>query len=99
MKSIRKCFCFTSLILLLLFAGTYACTRSKTETPPKTGSHGDSSNTGKASISGLLASMDMYYFSKPVQAPDFELLSLDGKKISLNQYRGNVILLSFWATW
>jgi peroxiredoxin len=34
-----------------------------------------------------------------VQAPDFSLSTLDGKQTSLNDYRGQVVLLNFWATW
>jgi peroxiredoxin len=29
-------------------------------------------------------------------APDFELLSVDGNKIKLSDYRGNVVWLTFW---
>ena len=49
----------------------------------------------------------MEYFSKvkPPMAlfgksvPDFSATDLDGKPISLQQYRGKVILLDFWAVW
>ena len=34
---------------------------------------------------------------KPV--PDFSATDLDGKSISLQQYRGKVVLLDFWAVW
>jgi len=37
--------------------------------------------------------------NEPEMAPDFELPSLEGQRRSLRQYRGNVVLLSFWATW
>ena len=37
--------------------------------------------------------------SKPVPAPDFTLEDIDGKKFSLKEYRGKVVLLNFWATW
>lgn len=33
------------------------------------------------------------------KAPDFELQSLDGKKVKLSDYKGKKILLNFWATW
>lgn len=32
-------------------------------------------------------------------APDFELTSLDGKKVKLSDYKGKAVLLNFWATW
>lgn len=32
-------------------------------------------------------------------APAFSLTSLDGKKVSLAQYRGRPVLVNFWATW
>lgn len=34
-----------------------------------------------------------------VPAPDFELSSLDGRKVKLSDYRGKAVLLNFWATW
>ncbi|MBI3753715.1 MAG: TlpA family protein disulfide reductase [Deltaproteobacteria bacterium] len=36
---------------------------------------------------------------KPVSAPDFTLNTLDGKKVSLKDFRGKVVFLNFWATW
>ena len=33
------------------------------------------------------------------QAPDFELATLDGKKLKLSDLRGKAVLLNFWATW
>jgi peroxiredoxin len=32
-------------------------------------------------------------------APPFTLKSLDGKTLSLSQYRGKFVLVNFWATW
>lgn len=32
-------------------------------------------------------------------APDFVLKDLNGKPVSLSDYRGKVVVLEFWATW
>ncbi|HBX69579.1 MAG TPA: hypothetical protein DEH25_09420 [Chloroflexi bacterium] len=32
-------------------------------------------------------------------APDFELTSLSGESLQLEDYRGQIVLLNFWATW
>jgi thiol-disulfide isomerase/thioredoxin len=32
-------------------------------------------------------------------APAFTLVDLDGKKVSLSDYKGKAVLLNFWATW
>lgn len=32
-------------------------------------------------------------------APDFELSTLDGKSVHLSDYRGQAVVLNFWATW
>jgi peroxiredoxin len=34
-----------------------------------------------------------------ISAPNFSLSDLSGRVISLKQYRGNVVILDFWATW
>ncbi|MDT8300295.1 MAG: TlpA disulfide reductase family protein [Sedimentisphaerales bacterium] len=33
------------------------------------------------------------------QAPSFTLLDLNGKKVSLSDYKDKVVILDFWATW
>ena len=32
-------------------------------------------------------------------APNFTLKNLEGKEVSLNEFRGKYVLLNFWATW
>lgn len=32
-------------------------------------------------------------------APDFHATTFDGRKISLEDYRGRVLVINFWATW
>ena len=36
---------------------------------------------------------------KGTEAPDFVLKSSSGKNLRLSEYRGEVVMLSFWATW
>lgn len=33
------------------------------------------------------------------QAPPFSLKNIDGRLISLSDYKGKVVLINFWATW
>ncbi len=33
------------------------------------------------------------------QAPDFTLAGLDGTEVSLSQFRGQPVLINFWASW
>ena len=34
-----------------------------------------------------------------VDAPNFTLKNLEGKEVSLNEFRGKYVLVNFWATW
>ena len=34
-----------------------------------------------------------------VTAKDFELKNLEGETVSLSDYRGNAVMLNFWASW
>ena len=34
-----------------------------------------------------------------VPAPNFDLATLDGRRVKLSDYRGKAVLLNFWATW
>ncbi|MFQ6070696.1 MAG: TlpA disulfide reductase family protein [Candidatus Aminicenantales bacterium] len=51
----------------------------------------------------ILLMLSLFSCSKkelsPVTAPDFSLQDLEGKTISLSDYRGKVVFLNFWATW
>ena len=37
--------------------------------------------------------------NEPIPAPDFILEDLSGKRVSLEDFKGKVIFLNFWATW
>lgn len=33
------------------------------------------------------------------QAPEFTLMNMEGESVSLTDYRGQVVVINFWATW
>jgi thiol-disulfide isomerase/thioredoxin len=35
----------------------------------------------------------------PAKTPGFKLENMEGAKVSLDDYKGRVVLLNFWATW
>lgn len=37
--------------------------------------------------------------TKGSKAPDFELMTLDGEKMSLSDLNGKKVIVNFWATW
>jgi thiol-disulfide isomerase/thioredoxin len=39
------------------------------------------------------------FVRNPDPAPDFQLTTIEGKPLSLAEYKGKVTLLNFWATW
>jgi peroxiredoxin len=55
-----------------------------------------------AALAGLLAvagSVSAATQLLGTEAPDFVLKSVSGKNLRLSEYRGEVVMLSFWATW
>ena len=97
MIQIRKQFLFFAIVISILTAGTYACQMDKTDKPEKEAA--SSGTRLDSDLADMVASMNLYSFNEVVNAPDFELMSVNGEKVSLGQHRGKVILLSFWTTW
>ncbi len=65
--------------------------------PTAAGSKAEDAKENDLSI--LLGKMGMSKNMDVAQAPDFTLLDVNEKTISLNQFRGDVVLLGFWTTW
>jgi len=45
------------------------------------------------------ASLQVQPYQPPKPAPAFALPALDGRTVRLEDFRGKVVLLFFWATW
>jgi peroxiredoxin len=53
-----------------------------------------------AAVPGFFAANSLASSSLAGQAaPDFVLKSADGTNLRLSEYRGNVVMINFWATW
>jgi hypothetical protein len=52
-----------------------------------------------SSLPDMLASLNIQSFTETKKAAAFELTSLEGEKISLSQFHGKAVMLSFWSTW
>lgn len=47
----------------------------------------------------LLLTLPAWAGVADVQAPDFTLQSADGRTVSLAQFKGDVVMINFWASW
>lgn len=65
-------------------------------------------NPGKdanAYLAGLTSQFEAKYKGKLIakmiaeQAPDFKVKDLNGREVSLSDFKGKIIVLDFWATW
>jgi cytochrome oxidase Cu insertion factor (SCO1/SenC/PrrC family) len=54
---------------------------------------------GGAGAAPDFASLQVQPYEPPKPAPAFALPSLDGRTVRLEDFRGKVVLLFFWATW
>ena len=54
---------------------------------------------GGAGAAPDFESLQVQTYEPPKPAPAFALPSLDGHTVRLEDFRGKVVLLFFWATW
>lgn len=50
-------------------------------------------------IAGEEAAEEDFEIAIGKESPNFTLKNLDGKEVSLSDYRGKIVLINFWATW
>ncbi|GBE03084.1 MAG TPA: redoxin domain-containing protein [Nitrospirae bacterium] len=87
---------YITIGLLLLLAGIYAGLKDWTGRPENAFA---SKVATVVNVSGLMKAANIFPSADFRKAPDFDLLSLDGRSVQLSQYRGKVVLISFWTTW
>ena len=87
----RKYILITAVLLIPLII--YGCNRN---TSNKVKSENDAPQSTTNSYSN---SSDENYSFTNQQAPGFTLLDTKGKKIRLEDYRGKIVIIDFWATW
>lgn len=52
-----------------------------------------------AELDEHMAALGIVRFHDQIDAPDFTLPTPDGSHVRLRDFRGQVVLLNFWATW
>ncbi len=89
-----------SLIGILVFLLT-TCSKPKTQVVKTATAKviSTSSVNTPENINALMRAMEIQQFKKKVVAPDFKLKNVNGKTVSLKDFRGKFILLNFMATW
>ncbi|GMR03333.1 MAG: hypothetical protein BMS9Abin21_167 [Thermodesulfovibrionia bacterium] len=95
--SLRKKQFYMIIVCLLVIAGIFVGLRDESESA---GNVISSSKTPvNSDLSVLMNSMQIRQFRGQRELPDFDLMSLDGNRVQLSQYKGKVVLVAFWATW
>lgn len=80
----------TSLILVLVIA---ACLQDNAKVPESDGI------TEVPESDGITLEENIDYVKRNKQSVDFELEDLNGNKVRLSDYKGQIVFLSFWSTW
>jgi hypothetical protein len=52
-----------------------------------------------AELDEHMAKLGIVRFDSNIDAPDFTLPAPDGSHVRLRDFRGQLVLLNFWATW
>lgn len=99
MKPITHKLFFTFVLLFIVTTATLACVKKEEAKVPANENPPAEAKIERPPLSEQLSALNLYSYEETVKAPDFELPSIKGPDVTLKQYRGKVVLLSFWTTW
>jgi peroxiredoxin len=67
--------------------------------PPETTRGSEPSAVSAAGLDALFTALGIHRPAEPSAAPDFTLMTLEGRPARLREFGGKLVLLNFWATW
>ena len=88
----KKSIAIPALSFAVLMLGSAGCTRAKDESIGKTMAQ-PAASTPPAAMGALAA------LPKLGPAPKWKLKDVNGADVSSEQFKGNVVVVDFWATW
>ena len=95
-----------SVLLLTIWGMLIAACASSTATPvPAMSTSSVDVSTPGLTLAPISVEAEQSSADVPVRpqrgfrAPDFTLLDLEGEQVSLSDFRGQLVLINFWATW
>lgn len=82
------------LALFLSLAALAGCSAPAAETD-----RGSAGSNASANAGGTAPDEKKVKIEEGAEAPDFEFATMDGQTAKLSDYQGEVVVLTFWATW
>lgn len=79
-----------SVLLVLCGAAYFLYTHSRNASSP---------GYGDGKIDRLFRQMGLVRFTEITEPAEVKLQDLNGKPVRLNEFRGKIVFLNFWATW
>ena len=94
----------TALVVVILGVAAVAAVMlwehlSQPSGPPVSTPGSEPAAVSSTGLDPLYTALGMRRPAEPSAAPDFTLLSLEGRPVRLREFRGKLVLVNFWATW
>lgn len=90
---------WTALVSASLLVGGCGKTHAGGQAQAAAGANGSAKAARNLSAEPAQDTPVIEFVKNPDTAPPFELKDLDGKTVSLEEAKGKIVLLNFWATW